>query len=240
MGKAGRDALHGWLLAVALVVTGCTVAAPVALDTSTARPPSPAPESRNFQTIVARVEPVAENVCRSTRGQRNCDFRILLDPRPDQPPNAFQTVTSNGRPVLVVNATLLREMRNPDEIAFVLSHEAAHHIADHLPRQQQNVQAGAIAAGLAAAALGASPAQIAEAQRAGAFTGGRAYSKNFEIEADRLGAQIAYLAGYNPIRGVEYFARARDPGDVFLGTHPPNADRIDAVRDVMARRLQAN
>jgi predicted Zn-dependent protease len=230
------------MFATSLILQGCVApgtSAPrgsVALPVSSTAAPEPAPDTRDFRTIANRVEPVAEGVCNSVTGRRNCDFRIVLDTRPDRPPNAFQTLEANGRPLLVVNATLLTQMRNADEIAFVLSHEAAHHIADHIPRQQQSTYATAVAAGMAAAALGASQTAITAAQEVGAFTGSRAYSKAFELEADTLGAQIAYLAGYDPVRGVEYFTRARDPGDVFLGTHPPNAQRIEAVRETMAQR----
>lgn len=224
------------LMALCIALQGCV--APVATSSgpaTAARKPAAAPSSNNFATIVGQVEPVAEGVCRAASGRRNCDFRVILDTRPGQPANAFQTVDGNGRPILVVNKSLLAQLQNADEIAFVLSHEAAHHIADHLPRQQQNTYAGAVVAGLAAAALGGSQAVITEAQQAGAFAGGRAYSKNFELEADTLGAQIAHLAGYDPVRGVAYFMRAPDPGDRFLGTHPPNTSRIDAVKAVMAR-----
>lgn len=45
---------------------------------------------------------------------------------------------------------------------------------------------------------------------------------------------ITRRAGYDPLRGAEFFTRIPDPGDQFLGTHPPNAQRIDVVRQTMA------
>jgi Zn-dependent protease with chaperone function len=36
------------------------------------------------------------------------------------------------------------------------------------------------------------------------------------------------------VRGAEYFNRVPDPGNRFLGTHPPNADRIRVVRQTAA------
>lgn len=224
------------LLCGALILQGCTTQAP----RQTARSvnitsPTAAPQGRDFKTIVAQVEPVAESICRAKPGQRNCDFRIILDKRTSSPPNAFQTLSESGQPLLVINQTLINQLKNADEIAFVLSHEAAHHISDHIQKQQASTYATALAAGLAAAAVGASSSAISAAQEVGAYTGSRVYSKGFELEADSLGAQIAYHAGYDPVKGVAYFSRARDPGDVFLGTHPPNAQRIDAVRKTMAK-----
>ena len=52
--------------------------------------------------------------------------------------------------------------------------------------------------------------------------------------ADKLGTIITHKAGYNPVRGAEFFTRIADPGNRFLGTHPPNAARIDTVRQTAA------
>ncbi|MDP5361691.1 MAG: M48 family metalloprotease, partial [Paracoccaceae bacterium] len=72
------------------------------------------------------------------------------------------------------------------------------------------------------------------AQRLGASVGARTYSKEFELEADALGSRIAAAAGFDPLRGAEFFFRIPDPGDRFLGTHPPNAERLRTVRQVAA------
>ena len=237
-------AMLSGLMTAALALQGCMAPAPQSYPATTGRTPAPAivssepapaPPVKDFRTIVARVEPVAEQFCRATSGSRNCDFRIELDSDPSKPANAYQTLLYTGQPLLVVNAALMEELDNADEVAFVISHEAAHHISDHIMKQQNSTEAAALAAGLAAAALGANQSTIATAQEFGAYTGSRAYSKNYELEADSLGAQIAYYAGYDPLKGVAYFSRARDPGDVFLGTHPPNQQRIAAVRDSMSR-----
>ena len=71
----------------------------------------------------------------------------------------------------------------------------------------------------------------------GASVGARSYSKDYELEADAIGTVIAHQAGYDPVRGAAYFTRIADPGDRFLGTHPPNARRIETVRRVAAGLL---
>ncbi|WP_138468957.1 M48 family metallopeptidase [Poseidonocella sp. HB161398] len=238
--RVGRSAGLALLLGAAMALQGCVVTTVPQTGQRVAVPtvqgtPAPAPAGKDFATVVARVEPVAESMCRSTPGQRNCDFRIELDRDPSKPANAYQTLLANGQPLLVVNQTLIDDLENADELAFVISHEAAHHISDHIARQQNSTEAAAIAAGMAAAALGGTSSSIASAQQIGAFAGSRVYSKDFELEADSLGAQIAYYAGYDPVVGIGYFSRARDPGDQFLGTHPPNAQRISAVKATMSR-----
>ena len=103
-----------------------------------------------------------------------------------------------------------------------------------MARLNQNATAGAAIGGILASVLGGGAGAVQQAQQAGALVGGRAYSKDFELEADALGTVIAARAGYDPVLGAEFFTRLRDPGNVFLGTHPPNADRIDIVRETAA------
>lgn len=189
----------------------------------------------NFRIAAARIEPLAENLCRQRGNNANCDFLILVDDRPRQPINAFQTLDRTGRPVLVFTLALIADARNIDEIAFVLGHEAAHHIEGHLARQQQNAALGAVLLGSLASAMGnTSPDAISSAQRLGGTVAARAYSKNFELEADATGTRIAHAAGFDPLRGAEFFFRIPDPGNRFLGTHPANADRLRMVQQVAA------
>ena len=192
--------------------------------------------ARTFVAVVSAVEPVAEAQCRARNPRTNCDFRIVVDDRPGQPPNAFQTLDETGRPILAFTLGLIGDMQNPDELAFVLSHEASHHILGHLARQRQNASLGAQVFGsLAGTISGGNPDQVRAAQEIGASVGARSYSKDFELEADALGTVIAAAAGFDPVLGAQFFTRIPDPGNRFLGTHPPNADRIAIVRRTAAR-----
>ncbi len=109
----------------------------------------------NFLTVVQRVEPVAEAYCRAQHVAHRCDFQIVIDDRPHQPANAFQTVDKAGRPIIAFSLALIADARNADEIAFVLGHEAGHHILGHIPKQEQTALSGAMMAGILAAASGA-------------------------------------------------------------------------------------
>jgi predicted Zn-dependent protease len=190
--------------------------------------------ARNFVAAVEAVEPVAEAFCRArTRGQ-NCDFRIVVDDRPGQAPNAFQTLDSFNRPILAFNLALISNAQNIDELAFVIGHEAAHHIMGHIPQQQQSATEGALLAGILVAVGGGGEAEIQRAQQIGASVGGRRFSKGFELEADALGAEITERAGFDALRGADFFDRLPDPGNQFLGSHPPNADRRATVQRVVS------
>ncbi len=196
---------------------------------------SAAAQPTDFGGVVRRVEPVAERLCRQRSARKNCDFNILVDTRPGIPANAYQTLDRSGRPVIVFTRALLAEMRNADEVAFVLGHESAHHIEDHIPRSQQTAASGAVLAGIVVAAAGGNSGAVEQAQRLGGFAGSRTFSKAFELEADALGTAITEAAGFDALRGSQFFARIPDPGDRFLGSHPPNADRQRIVAQTVER-----
>lgn len=183
-----------------------------------------------FAAVQSVVEPVAERECRNRTSGLNCDFLVSIDPDRNAPPNAFQTVDKNGRPRIVFTQAMLGQLANRDELAFVMSHEAAHHIRNHLARQRENAISGAIILGGLATLAGGTPADVANAQDLGATVGARGYSKEFELEADELGTIITHRAGYRPSEGVKFFYRLPDPGDRFLGSHPSNPDRIKVVQ----------
>lgn len=189
-----------------------------------------------FIAVVNVVEPVAERECRQRTRGLNCDFLIVVDDRRGMPANAFQTLDPKGRPIIAFTIPLILDVRNKDELAFIMSHEAAHHIRGHIARQRENATTGAVILGGLTSLGGGNSSAVERAVRLGATLGGRAYSKDFELEADALGTIIATKAGFNALRGAEFFTRIPDPGNRFLGTHPPNAQRIDIVRRTLAAR----
>lgn len=193
-------------------------------------PMAPAVARSTFGTVVRRVQPVAERMCRERTQGASCDFQISIDDKPGQPANAYQSVDAQGRPVIGFTQALIADARNADELAFVLGHEAAHHIAGHLNRQQTSAMAGAVLGGLIGSIGGLDAGTIESLQQAGAGLGQRTYSKSHELEADALGTDIAIAAGYDPVRGAAFFSRLPDPGDRFLGTHPASGQRIEVVR----------
>lgn len=228
-----------WIVLIAVMgLAACDLPA----STSDVKPnlmPTAVPEkvsvnvaARNFLMVVKAVEPVAERECRKHGSIANCDFKIVVDDRPSQPINAYQTVDKNGQPIIAFTLALISEARNADEIAFVMGHEAAHHIKGHLTRQRENAAAGAVIFAGLAALTGGDVNAVKSAQEFGAAVGARSYSKDYELEADALGTLITMRSGFDAIKGAQFFARIPDPGDKFLGTHPPNSKRAETVRRV--------
>lgn len=225
------------LFAFAALLAGCAVtemppsgptSGPAPVDSAVALRADAA--ARRFVNVVERVEPVAESFCRERTNLSRCDFSIMVDADPESPANAFQTQDRWGRPIIVFTVALIADAQNEDELAFVLGHEAAHHLMGHIKRSTEGAKAGALILGSLASASGLQDAALQEAVDLGAMVGSRYYAKRYELEADRLGTHIAMAAGYDAVRGAAFFARIPDPGDQFLGSHPPNAQRLETVR----------
>ncbi len=200
-----------------------------------------------FERVAARIEPHAEALCRQETPKRDCDLQIRVDLDPRAPANAFQTVNSDG-PLIIITAPLLQGTRNDDEVAFVIGHEAGHHIASHLDKQKAQQLAGALILGAVAAYAGAGSSDQYQAQQnvetamdLGSSVGSVAYSRTYELEADMLGAYITESAGYNAEKGSLLFAR-REGGNVagangamsLWSTHPRSPERIATVRYAVA------
>ncbi|MBV1902171.1 MAG: M48 family metallopeptidase [Marinosulfonomonas sp.] len=223
-------------LVAVLSFAGCMTIVP---DTQAPHEPSPvaasAVSSVAFSSVVARMLPVAKNMCRKTAPGANCNFQIVVDTRKSQPANAYQTIDKFDRPVIGFTAALIHKAKNQDELAFILGHEAAHHISGHLAKTQESAMTGALLGTVLATIAGGDADTVERAQDVGANAGARRFSKNYELQADAMGTRIAFQAGYDPILGAKYFNRIRDPGDKFLGSHPPNAQRIKVVHATMAK-----
>ena len=175
------------------------------------------------------VEPVGEDLCRRYRPQFNCDFEVVVYKKNPNLVNAFQTIKSDGRPLIVFSQGLIEHARNEDELAFVLGHEMAHHHEGHLYQQYQIARSGAEGFGGLISLVGASDRLVRNAEHFGARLGGLKFSKTYGLEADRLGTWIATIAGYDAWRGAAFFMHMSDPGDQLLGTHPPNQTWVETV-----------
>jgi len=198
-------------------------------------PQSPRQAANNFLTVIRRMEPVIERECLARRTDNiNCDYQFVVDDRLDMEPNAFQTLDRAGRPIIGFTVSLIAAAQNADELAFVVGHEASHHILNHLSRKSTSATAGAVILGGLAAAAGADPGTIGSIQRVGASVGSRVYSKEWELQADYMGTIITLAAGYDPVRGAEFFRRMPDPGDHILGSHPSRAARMAQVQRAVA------
>ncbi len=184
----------------------------------------------SFENVRKRMEPLIRSECRRQTSGVPCIYRFEIDPNPKRGPNAYLRNNRSGEPVLGFTLALVQQARNADEIALVMGHEAAHHIQDHLRRGGSDALNNALDAASAALLAGKNMDEVRKAQERGRKIGSRVNSKDYEIEADRLGTLLTMQAGYDPIRGMKFFDKIPDPGNKYLGSHPPHAKRLAMIR----------
>jgi peptidase M48-like protein len=172
---------------------------------------------------------------------RNSDLRIplkvtLLD---SMEINAF--ALPGG--FLFVNSGLVNKAESESELVGVMAHEIAHAAARHGARLMKRAQIASIffqSAQVAAIIFTGGAASIGSyyALQYGFYGLGMVLeltllgvSRDYESEADQLGAQYAWQAGYDPKGFITFFDKmANEEGYVrsasFFRTHPPFLERI--------------
>ncbi len=145
-----------------------------------------------------------------------------------------------------VNSGLILAADEEAELAGVMAHEIAHVAARHATRQMTRAQianfasiplifvGGGLGYALQSAASLALPMTFLK------------FSRGFEAEADYLGLQYMYAAGYDPQAFIAFFEKAqakekKKPGSISkaFSTHPQTPDRIEQSQKEIAKILPA-
>ena len=134
---------------------------------------------------------------------------------------------------LFVNAGLILEAGNEAELAGVMAHEIAHVAARHGTRQATRARIGSMASVPLLFTGGWTGYALYQAAGAAIPLGYLTFSRRFEREADMLGLQYMYKAGYDPTAFVDFFEKIESlertqPGVVarVFSTHPMTSDRV--------------
>ena len=146
---------------------------------------------------------------------------------------------------LYVNAGLILTTQTEAELAAALAHEISHIAARHATRQA-TMAAILDYASLGLIFIGGQAGYIArEAATLARPVGLSKFSRGFETEADYLGLQYAYKAGYDPTAFIDLFERLesaahgkRSVGARLLSTHPAVSSRSRAVAKSIRKILQ--
>lgn len=147
-----------------------------------------------------------------------------------------------------VNSGLILACDSEDELAGVMAHEIAHVAAHHAAREMTRMnymQIGSIPLMIFTQGTWTGYGIYEASQLAVPLTFLQ-FSRNFEAEADYLGVQYAYRAGYDPQGMVSIFEKLdalekHKPGAISraFSDHPATPDRIAAVEDEIATILPA-
>ena len=142
-----------------------------------------------------------------------------------------------------VNKGLILAADNEAELAGVMGHEISHVIARHAVENQTKGTMAEIGLIASSIFLGGLPGMaIYNAEQFGALAMFMHFSRANEAEADRLGVQYMYAAGYDPNAMSTMFEKLeaqskKKPGFLAktFATHPQSAERLAATRALVAR-----
>jgi predicted Zn-dependent protease len=189
------------------------------------------------------VNRVAQNIA------RNSDLAIPLTVKVIDSPEINAFALPGG--FLYVNTGLLTAAEEEDQVAGVMAHEIAHVAARHWASQMTK----ATIAQYAMLPLIFMPMSygvyygIMEAYMNGIPLAFLKFSRGAEAEADYLGIQYMYKAGYDPNSYVAFFGKVveqerRSPGSVptIFADHPPTGDRIikseEEIKEILPKKDQ--
>ena len=192
----------------------------------------------NDPVIAEYVNRVGQNLVRNSDAKVPFTIKVIEDP----------TVNAFALPggFFFVDSGLVLKADSESELAGVMAHEIAHVAARHGTRQATRgelaqlsmiplyIMGGPVAYGLYQASGLLIPMTFLK------------FSRSFEAEADYLGVQYMYKAGYDPTSFVDFFEKIqtlekRKPGTMskMFATHPPTDDRIVKAQKEIADVLKA-
>jgi len=147
---------------------------------------------------------------------------------------------------MFLNRGMLQAARTDDEVAGVMAHELSHVVLRHGTLQAakaQKFQFGALAGQILGSIVGGNAGQvIAQGSQLGLGTYFLKYGREYEREADLLGAQIMARAGYDPRHMANMFrtieAQGGAGGPEWMSDHPNPGNRYAAInREAASLRI---
>jgi hypothetical protein len=142
-----------------------------------------------------------------------------------------------------VNKGLILAADNEAEVAGVMAHEIGHVAARHAMENQAKgmlAQVGLMAGSIFLGGLGGM--LINQGAQFGALLGFMKFSRSAESEADMLGVEYLWAAGYDPNAMSTMFEKLaaknkKKPGTFskLFETHPQSVDRMESTRQLVAR-----
>ena len=192
------------------------------------------------------VERVGENLVDAIPAEfRHAGFRYTFDVVNQKEINAFALP---GGPMFL-NRGMIEASRSEAEMAGVMAHEISHVILRHGTAQAtkgQKFQIGAVAGQVLGAIVGgAAGSVIAQGTQFGLGAYFLKYSREYERQADLLGAQLMARAGYDPRAMATMFqtiqAEGGRSGPEWLSSHPDPGNRSAAItKEASMLRVQGN
>lgn len=190
--------------------------------------------------LAQRLDPIATRIARATEGlcrdfgapKQQCQFEVILDAS-----KRGLNAHADGQNVVVYPA-MIDFAQNDNHLAFVIAHEFAHNLMDHVGAQKKNVTLGALLGAVADVAAGAAGTNTGGTfSKVGAQTGMLRYSPSFEHEADYVGLYILARAGYKIEDAPDFWrmmSQAQPDAVYVSSSHPNNPARTIAMGKTVA------
>lgn len=164
-------------------------------------------------------------------GVRKVEFPYTFQVVQDETINAFAIPGGHT----YVNTGLIKAAGSETELAAVIAHEINHVVARHSTRQMTQQYGYQLVTSLL---LGGNQGELSKlAADMFGKAGTMYYSREMESQADYLGVETMYKAGYNPQGMVTFFkklaaAGESNPGSIarFFSSHPETVERIKAIQ----------
>ncbi|HYC48469.1 MAG TPA: M48 family metallopeptidase [Burkholderiales bacterium] len=164
--------------------------------------------------------------------------------RPDAPGWAWETHVIQDNQLnawampggkMVVYSGLIEKLRlTDDELAAIMGHEIAHSLREHARERVSREMATGLGVGIVGAVLGLGETGQQLAGAVANVTFNLPHSRSHEIEADRIGVELAARAGFNPHAAVSLWQKmlqaSGSSGPQFLSTHPSPENRLQDLQ----------
>ena len=192
------------------------------------------------------VEDIGATLVRAIPAEfQHAEFRYTFDVINQKEINAFALP---GGP-MYLNRGMIEAAKTEGEVAGVMAHEISHVALRHGTAQATKGQGAAILGTLGqigGAIIGGGLGQILSAgSQIGAGLKLMQYSREFESQADLLGAQILARAGYDPREMANMFRTIEKEGGgggpQWMSSHPNPGNRYNAIMtEAKSLRVQGN
>jgi len=167
-------------------------------------------------------------------GARAVEFAYTFKVVKDDSVNAFAIPGGH----VYINTGLIKAAQSETELAGVMAHEINHAVARHGTRQLTQQYGYGLIVQLV---LGQDQNQLAQlAASLFGKAGFMAYSRGMESQADYLGVETMYKAGYDPQGMIAFFEKLeamhqQSPSQLaqFFSSHPLTTERIQRVREAI-------
>jgi hypothetical protein len=161
-------------------------------------------------------------------------------------PYAFKTVNDRGINAFAlpgghtyINRGVIEAADNESQLAGVMAHEISHVALRHGTNQASKASIAQMPLAILGGLLGNNSAAAAVAQLGAGFTVNSIllkYSRDAESQADLMGTQILYDAGYDPRGMGQFFGKIEGgSGTAFFNSHPNPDHRVETANAEAAR-----